>query len=276
VLKCGKIQEMEYLGIDIGGTKTLIAVFDEKGQILNRQKFLTAKKYDQFLDDLKINLVDFDLSKIAKCAVSIPGLIDRSKGSIVALGNLGWKNALIRSDLEKILKVDVRIEHDSCLGGLYEARMLDKKYHKVLYITISTGIGTGLIIDDQIDKDFTNSESGQMIIDHNGKMTKWELFASGSAIVREFGLHASDIKDERIWKIIAKNISVGLLELMAIIQPDVIIFSGGVGNYFEKFKIPLMEELEKYKNPLITVPKIIRASRPDDSVIYGCFELMKD
>ncbi len=266
---------MNYLGIDIGGTKTLIALFDNKGKILKKQKFLTSNEYSQFINDIKSNLIELDAGKIESCAISIPGLIDKKEGSIVALGNLGWKNKPITSDLKNILNCDVRIEHDSCLGGLYEARQLKEPFHKVLYITISTGIGTGLIVDNEIEPDFTNSEPGQMMMEHNGKMEKWESFASGTAIVKEFGLHARDIKEERIWNIIAHNISSGLLELIAIIEPDMIIFGGGVGNYFENYEKPLKNELNKYRNPLLKMPKIIKASDADNSVIYGCFELLK-
>lgn len=267
---------MNYLGIDIGGTKTLLALFNEEGKIIKSQRFLTSKKYNQFLDDLKNNIDDLNLEKISYCGMSIPGLVDKNDQSIVALGNLGWKNVPIASDVNKILNCDVVIEHDSCLGGLYESRQLKNNYHKVLYITISTGIGTGLIIDNKIDTDFTTSEPGQMLVEHNGKVDKWESFASGSAIVREFGLHARDIKDQKTWNTIAKNISLGLQDLIAILEPDIIIFGGGVGNYFDNFKKPLLHELNEHKNLLIKMPKIIKASNPDNSVIYGCYELIKD
>ena len=267
---------MAYLGIDIGGTKTLIAVFNGDGEIVVKLKFLTNKKYPIFLEDIKKNLAKMNVGEIKSCAVSIPGLINRKNGVAVALGNLEWKNAPIKHDLEQITGCNVGLEHDASLGGLYEARNLKKKYHKVLYITISTGIGIGLIIDNKIDIDFANSEAGQMMIEHKGKLRKWESFASGSAIVKQYGMFAKDISDDHTWSIITQNIAVGVLDLMAIVQPDVIIFSGGVGNYFEKFELPLKNELSKYSNPLIKQPILVKASRADDSVIYGCFEMIKD
>ena len=64
---------MAYLGIDIGGTKTLIAVFNGDGEIVVKLKFLTNKKYPIFLEDIKKNLAKMNVGEIKSCAVSIPG-----------------------------------------------------------------------------------------------------------------------------------------------------------------------------------------------------------
>ena len=183
---------MVYLGIDIGGTKTLLAVFDNNGTILNKVKFLTDLNYSQFLTDLKNNISSLNQNSFDKCGVAVPGLIDRKSGIVLAFGNLPWKNVPIRKDIENIVGCSTKIEHDACLGGLYEARQLEATANKVLYLTISTGIGTGLIIDNNIDVNYANSEPGQMEIYHNGKLEKWESFASGKAIVKKFGKQAKD------------------------------------------------------------------------------------
>ena len=65
------------------------------------------------------------------------------------------------------------------------------------------------------------------------------------------------------------------MELLAIVQPELIIFGGGVGTYLEKFQKYLMEELNSVKNPLVPVPPIIKAKRPEEAVIYGCYEYLK-
>ncbi len=267
---------MAYLGIDIGGTKTLIVLFDNKGSIIYRQKILTSKNYPKFLEDIKENLEQIKDVSLEACAVAIPGLINKQKDTAVAFGNLPWKNVPIKTDIERIARCSVLIEHDVSLGGLYEARQLTPAEEKVLYITISTGIGVGVIVNNKIDLQMATSEPGQMEISHEGKMQKWESFASGSAIKRNIGKQAKDIHDDHTWSIIAKNISEGLLDVIAIMQPDSIIFGGGVGHYFKNFHAPLSKELKKYDNPLIKIPNLRPAKDPDNSVILGCFELMKD
>ena len=63
-----------YLGVDIGGTKTLIALFSRRGLILKKIKFKTAQGSKTFLNDLKNNLIEFKKYKICSIAVAIPGL----------------------------------------------------------------------------------------------------------------------------------------------------------------------------------------------------------
>ncbi|MDZ7785804.1 MAG: ROK family protein [Candidatus Saccharibacteria bacterium] len=72
------------------------------------------------------------------------------------------------------------------------------------------------------------------------------------------------------------GIAIGLIDVIATLTPEVIIFGGGVGAHFDKYQDRLMEELKIYENPLLTLPKIIQATRPEEAVVYGCYELAKD
>jgi predicted NBD/HSP70 family sugar kinase len=153
--------------------------------------------------------------------------------------------------------------------------LVKDKYNKVLYITVSTGIGAGIIINQTIDPDFADSSVGQIMIEHNGKEQHWENFASGKAIVEEFGKLAHDIHDARSWKIISKNIAEGLLDLIAVLQPEVIIIGGSIGVYYRRYAKYLKAELKQYENPMMPIPHIMEASRPEDAVVYGCYDLAK-
>ena len=69
----------------------------------------------------------------------------------------------------------------------------------------------------------------------DGELVPWETFASGKAIVRRFGKLASEIDDPAIWKIISRDLALGIIDMAANIQPDVIIIGGGVGTHFKKY-----------------------------------------
>jgi predicted NBD/HSP70 family sugar kinase len=114
-----------------------------------------------------------------------------------------------------------------------------------------------------------------MLIEHNDKLEQWEDFAAGSAIVRRYGKRAHDIKDEATWGKIARDLSLGFIDLIAVIQPQVIVVGGSVGNYLERFKKPLSDILKVYEMPLVPIPPILKAQRPDDAVVYGCYDLAK-
>jgi len=260
-----------YLGIDIGGTKTLLAVFDDRGNIKQSVKFPTPHDYTLFIRELANTVANLSTNKFITCCVAFPGKVDRDHGIGVACGNLPWTNVHLAADVKRISKCPVVIENDANLAGLSEAIAVKKKYDKVLYVTISTGIGTGIITDQQIDPDFQDSEGGHIILEHHGKRLRWEKFASGSAIVRRFGKRASDIEDAKTWRIISKDIATGLLDLSAIIQPQVIILGGSVSSYFEKFEPYLLPELKRYNTPLTPTPHVQEAAHANEAVVIGCY-----
>ncbi len=265
-----------YLGIDVGGTKTLLAVFDASGKIVDEVKIPTAKTYPKFLADLTklIKTEQSKYSRILLAVCALPGKVDHTRGVGVEFGNLPWHNVPIGRDLRALLKCQVLVENDAKLAGLSEA-LAHKKYKKVLYLTISTGIGGGLIIDGKIDANFADLEPGHMMIAHDGQLMQWEKFASGSAIKARYGMLASEINDASIWRSFALDVAVGLQELLAIIQPDVVIFGGGVGTHFKKYGAYLEGELYKMQNPMVKIPPLLPAKRPEEAVIYGCFELIR-
>jgi glucokinase len=218
-----------YLGIDVGATKTLFAVFDEAGKLVFEHKIPTNHDYEQFKADIagaaRGELAQYQFKAVC-CAV--PGWIDFKNSIVLGFGNLHWQNIHIKDDLEQIFNsVPILIHNDAKLAGLSESILLHKKYRKLLYITISTGIGGGVIIDDIIDPDFANFEPGQMLFDFNGQRQKWESFASGKAMHERYGKLASEISDPAIWEEYVKTLVVGFEDLLATIQPDAVVIGGG-------------------------------------------------
>ena len=262
------------MAVDIGGTKTLLAVFDDTGHLLSSQRFPTPQNYDEFLVTLKENIQSIKRSGFTQCVVAVPGRLDREKGIAISCGNLGWKNIPIQRDVSRLVGCEVIIENDAKLAGLYEATNVKHEHDKVLYITISTGIGTAVITNGVIDPDFKDMEGGQIVFEHEGKPQRWEKFASGKAIKEKYGKLASEIEDPAIWKEIAQALAPGIFDNVTVVQPDIVIIGGGVGQHFPKFKKPLMEELKQFDTPLTPVPPIVEAKHAEEAVIYGCLELM--
>jgi predicted NBD/HSP70 family sugar kinase len=264
-----------YLGIDIGGTKTLLAVLDRHGVIVDRLKFPTPQKYAEFITTLADNVANLSTHEFIACGVGVPGRLDRKNGVGIAMGNLPWKNVLIRDDIKKVLRCPVVIENDAKLAALSEAMLLKDKYDRVMYLTISTGIGAGVVVNQQIEPNLVDAEPGKMPLEFNGKMVAWESFASGHAIVQRYGKMAKDITDEATWRHIAHDIAVGLIDIIAVVQPQVVVLGGSVATYFDRFADLLKEALHRYEMPLIPIPPIIHAGRPEEAVVYGCYDLAK-
>jgi predicted NBD/HSP70 family sugar kinase len=261
------------LAVDIGGTKTLLGLFSEKGELIKTYKFPTPLDYSEFMAQLIAEAQTFIAGhKLEHAVVAVPGMLDRVKGIGIRFGNLTWENVPIGPELSKALKVPVDIENDAKLAGLSEALLLPQ-YKKVQYVTISTGINGAYVVDGRLDQNLINSEIGHMMLEHEGRIKPWESFASGKAIFNKFGLRASDITDSRTWYIVARNIAIGLIDVIATTTPDAIVIGGGVGTHLDKFKDRLEEDLKIYQTNVVNIPPIFKAQNPEEAVIYGCYAL---
>lgn len=264
-----------YLAVDVGGSKTLMAAFSGDGEIVKEHKFPTNHDYSQFLKDIEAEYKNISDYKFEACCVAVPGLIDRKTGVVRKFGNLDWRDVPMGRDLSQRLGHNVMLENDANLAGLSEALLIHDKYKRVVYVTLSTGIGAKVIIDGKISQEFPDVEAGFMIFEHDGQLTEWEEFASGEALKRKYGKLASEIDDPAIWEEYAANVAQGLYELIDLWYPDVIVIGGGVGAHFDKFSRQLNEKLADYKSHMVAMPPIIQAKRPEEAVIYGCYDYIK-
>ncbi len=264
-----------YLGIDVGGTKTLIALLSTEGVIEQQVKFPTSDDYQQFLKDVATNLQSLGEHSYKAGAAGVAGRLDRQTGTVIKCGNLSWQNEPLQEDLERIAGCPFVIENDAKAGGLAEAILLLDEFKNVLFVTIGTGIGLAYIANGLIDLKIIDGGGRSLMIEHEGTIQAWESFASGSAIVRQFGKKASEITDPTTWKVITHNLAIGILELLATITPDVIVIGGGVGAHFDQFGELLQQELERYQSDLLTIPPLRQAQHAEQAVIYGCYELIK-
>jgi glucokinase len=262
-----------YLGVDVGGTKTLVAALTDEGEISQQVKFPTPEDYDHWLLELRHTLAHFRHHDFHAAGLGIAGRINRKHGRHYSAGHLGWDNVPIQADVERIVGCPVALENDAKLAGLSEAMLRDER--RVLYVTISTGVGFGLVIDGQIDQNIGDSGGNTIMVDYRGRHVSWESVASGRAIVERYGKKAMDIHDGATWRTIARIIASGLGELIAIAEPEVVVFGGSVGVYFDRFGHFLEAELKRYELPLLMPPALVKAQRPEEAVIYGCYDFAK-
>jgi predicted NBD/HSP70 family sugar kinase len=266
-----------YLGVDVGGSKTLLAAFSDDGKILHELKLKTNSDYPSFLSEVKQALEsEFSSYTFMSGGVGAPAEFDMTTGIAKRFGNLSWKNVPLSKDLGAVTGLEIYYENDACLAGLSEALLIRDRYKRIVYITLSRGIGGKLIIDGMISRDVRGAEIGFMVLNHDGRLTEWEEFASGDALVKEFGKKASEIDDPSIWDKYAYNVAAGVQPLLTIWQPDAVIFGGGVGAHFEKFQGQLEQHLQgKFNSQMVSIPPLLKAHRPEEAVIYGCYDYIR-
>jgi len=278
------------LGIDLGGTKILTAVTNAQGKILSRDHSITPAKEGQqavvgsILESVgraldQAHIVAADLAAIG---LGAPGLSNPETGILFTSPNLpGWKDVPLRNIIEKELGRKAFLINDAnaaAVGELYFGA--GRGANNFVYITVSTGIGGGIIIDGKI---YTGSigtagELGHMVIDDEGPQCNcgnrgcWETLASGTALAREArhsigeGVATSLLKyaDGNIEKINAEDIheaaqsgdklaneliartayylGVGLANLINIFNPEVIVIGGGLSNIGDMLLEPAFKE----------------------------------
>lgn len=190
------------VGIDIGGTKLATVVSDSSCKIINKVRRPTqadnGPEYAiQLLFDMvyqTIEDVSLELASIKAIGVSCGGPLDTKTGVVYSPPNLpGWDAFPLKDRLEKEFKIPTIIENDANASALAEYRFGGGKgYDVVLYMTMSTGIGGGIVVNGKILHGTNDSagEVGHQILLPNGpqcgcgKRGCLEALCSGPAIAR--------------------------------------------------------------------------------------------
>ena len=190
------------VGIDIGGTKLATVVADRTGNILGkvRRPTLSEKGPEyaiRLLFDMVrevVNQVGLEQTAISAIGVSCGGPLDTKTGIVYSPPNLpGWDALPLKARLESEFQVPVAIENDANASALAEFRFGGGRgYSAVLYMTMSTGIGGGIVIDGQVYHGANDSagEVGHQILLPDGprcgcgKQGCLEALCSGPAIAR--------------------------------------------------------------------------------------------
>jgi predicted NBD/HSP70 family sugar kinase len=123
--------------------------------------------------------------------IGVPGIVNK-EGDILLAPNLGWKNMNLKSELETEFKLPVIVENEANAGAYGEKQFgAGKEFENLIYISAGIGIGTGIIINNQLYRGSGgfSGEMGHMIIKENGVSCScgskgcWELYASEKAII---------------------------------------------------------------------------------------------
>ena len=266
------------LGIDLGGTKILTAVANSQGKILSRDHSITpAKKgYEAVIQSIlesahrALEQANIAISALTAIGVGAPGISNPETGILFTSPNLpGWRDVPLRDIMQKRLGKKTFLINDAnaaALGELYFGAARGAR--NFIYITISTGIGGGIIIDGKIYIGAIGAagEVGHMTIDDDGPICNcgnrgcWETLASGTALAREAkhrikeGVRTSILKyaegdvervtaqvihnaaeqgDSLAKELIARTgyyVGVGLANLINIFNPELIVIGGGLSN----------------------------------------------
>lgn len=286
------------IGIDLGGTKIAGVLATPSGKVLMDVNIPTeaSKGKKKVIGNIKKAIHMLKNShkvKLKAIGIGVPGPILYEKGIIIEAPNLpGWKRVNIKKILEKEFKIPVFVDNDANCAALAEAWFGAGKFARnFIYMTVSTGIGGGIIIDKKIYRGATGSagEFGHMKIEAHGpkcgcgKHGCLEALASGSALKRKTGVEAlslelaarqGDKKAQQAIQEIAHYLAIGISNLVNIFNPEMVIIGGGLSNMRELLICPIKKE---FKNYVLSVPaksvKIVRAKLGTNAGVLGAAAL---
>jgi glucokinase len=274
------------IGVDLGGTKILTALADSEGRMISSVKIDTGaalgpeKVIANIVKSISLAAKEakIPLSRISRVGIGAPGPI-LGRAIIVSPPNLpGWVNVNIKSILHKKLNKKIYIENDANAAALGEFSFgAGKGFKNLLYITISTGIGGGIIING---KAYTGSigtagEIGHMVIDPKGpkcgcgKRGCLEALAAGPAIAKmagqknaleaELAARRGNKRAQNAINTAAKYMGIGIGNLNNILNPDIFVIGGGVSNMGRLILDPIKHwakiySMEASRKSLIIVP----------------------
>jgi glucokinase len=270
------------IGVDLGGTNIVSAVVDDKGKVLGRDKRKTMASLgakgvlERIVESVHAAGKNSRLPWDSHLAVGIgsPGPLDPKRGVVIYTPNLNWKNVPIVAILSKKLHKKVVLENDANLAALGESWVGAGKGEKaVLCVTLGTGVGGGLILDGKIFEGATgvSNHIGHIVVDPNGPPTPYgnsgvlEQYVSATGIVRmatEAGLkppagepleaysfqkmaEAGNSKVKKVYEKAGRMLGVGLTSAIHLLNPSMVIFSGGVAGAGDLLMKPMMQELKK-------------------------------
>ena len=260
------------IGIDIGGTKAVVAAVDEAGQILRKEKIATGENSPCreiiCLAARKAAEMAGGAAHLDSVGIGIPGTVDATGKIAVCAPNIGWHDEPVAAFFEEEMGISPFLAQDTRAAAWAEFRnppMQSKRC--VVCVTLGTGIGCGIVMNGKIWHGAlgTAGEIGHIPVRNIGRVCNcgkndcMEAYASGTGMARtarELGLcqttkelfnlaqkgnsEALRVIDEAVED--ASNVVTAVLNLLS---PDAVLFSGGLSAQDTLFVKPLISRIRK-------------------------------
>ncbi len=261
------------IGVDLGGSHIGIGIVNEKGYVIEKSERRIMQKDRKDIKNIIENyMVEkikdiIETNEISEIGIAIPGTT--ANGKVIKSVNLGLKNYSIVQRLEQKINLPIKIANDCRCAAIAENKYgALKKYSREVFITLGTGIGGAVIINDKpLDTgEYPGCEFGHMVIQKNGlqcncgKKGCFEKYGSMKAfkdnLRKELGLDEKtrgqdlldiirkDQENPKIKKVIneyIENLSLGISNIINIFEPEVI----GIGGSFVYFSDILLDKLKE-------------------------------
>jgi glucokinase len=275
---------MAALAIDIGGTKFSVALFENNG--------MTARETRPTHREGGPEWLLAEIGKVARqwkfdrCGVGFGGPVDFARQRVALSTHIaGWDDFPLVSRLEQMLGVTVIIDNDANAGALGEAVYgAGRGYLPMFYMTLSTGIGGGIVLSDGSvyrGNDSWAGEIGHLTIRPDGPECLcgargcFERMCCGLWLERDHGRPARDLMaDPSFVQRYVVDLAMGLKAAIMLLNPARIVIGGGIAKAGNALFVPLREEMARQITAWSRARvDVVPTALGDDSVLWGAFAL---
>ena len=280
-----------HIGIDLGGTNIAAAIVDSSGVITKRTSVpvCTQSGPEAVVDGLLFVcgiLLNDEKEKPLSIGIGVPGTVCDETGVVVFAPNLPLRDTNITQELQKKYRCRISLGNDANCAALGESVAGGAKGAKdVVFITLGTGIGGGIIIGGKLHTGLSGaaSELGHMTIVQGGRECGcgrrgcWESYASATGLIRTtievMGTHMGSA----LWELCGGNtenidgrtvfygfesydeaacvavnlyiehLAAGITNIINILEPELFCIGGGISNAWDHFAEPLKALVDKEK-----------------------------
>jgi glucokinase len=291
------------IALDLGGTQTRAALVDEHGSVSNRVSLPTPAQDGG-------DAVVAQLAKAAEQAaegatdiigvgLSSPGPLDTAKGITIDLPTIkGMTNYPIRAALEAKLQRKVLLENDGIAAAIGEWKHgACKGLHSLVYVTVSTGIGGGVIVDGNVlhgRKGMAGHVGHQAIYPDGlrcscGNAGCWEAYAAGPAFAtRASKALGKTVQPTEVFALAcdgnataqnqvneqARLLGIGITSLLYLFSPEMIIIGGGLSNAFDQLHPGIDAYIQANAMQAFKDVPVVRAALGGNSGLIGAASMV--
>lgn len=278
------------IAVDLGGTHVRAALVDAEGAVIRRirRSTPTTDPSPAFLVEM-MHEVRGD-EDCGRAVIGLPGVIDHENEVLVKAPNLPqpWIPMLTDAWLTERSGVAISLANDADLAAVGEATFgAGRGFRDVVYITISTGIGAGIVLGDRLMRGrYSGGEVGHTILSRTalaaGEPATVEDLGSGTSITRRaeaagIDLRGADLADavrngdeaaSEVWYKAIESAAAGIVNLCWIVTPQAVVIGGGVGMNGD-LVLPVVQAAIDEHGPGVSKVAVLNAGLGDDAALAG-------
>lgn len=274
------------IGVDLGGTVVKVGRVEMERVVKYTSANITPRGEEkQILNEIVEALEKVFDQSIAGIGIGVPSVVDVEKGIVYNVQNIpSWKKVPIKEILENHFQTPVYVNNDAncfVVGEKYFGK--GKKYRNLVGVTLGTGLGTGIIIDNRLYSG-TNCGAGEFgSISYKEHII--EYYCSGQFFINEYGVKGQEVYDKarqggkkalKIFEGFGTHLGEAIKTILFAVDPEAVIIGGSVCQSYALFQKAMWERIKTfpYKNSIDRL--VIETSDQKHIAVLGAAALYYD